>query len=115
MMSWNSVVGGRIMLSLHVLIPFPDRMHISIISMRLSASIDGGRNWRGIAGGIHGDYHTAWVDPKNPSRIWIGEDGGLAGSYDRAEDSEAILNIPIGQLYQIHPDNRAPFYYIQRS
>ena len=34
-------------------------------------------------------------------------------SYDRAENWEAILNVPMGQFYQIHADNRLPFYYIQ--
>src|ERR1051325_6161023 len=83
------------------------------IGMQLMTTIDAGRTWRRIANGIHGDYHTVWVDPKNPNRIWIGEDGGIAVSYDRGENWEAVLNIPLGQFYQIHADSRSPFYYIQ--
>ncbi|HEY6392343.1 MAG TPA: hypothetical protein VIX89_13745 [Bryobacteraceae bacterium] len=113
MMTRNPVVVGRGLYYSHLTIDPTDENRLYSIGMRLSTSIDGGRNWRGVAGGIHGDFHTVWVDPKNPSRIWIGEDGGLAVSYDRAENWEAILNIPIGQFYQIHADNRAPFYYIQ--
>ena len=53
-----------------------------------------------------------WVDPKNPNRIWMGEDGGIAVSYDRAETWECDLNFAIGQFYQVFADNRWPFYYL---
>jgi len=53
------------------------------------------------------------VDPKDPNRVWIGEDGGIAVSYDRGENWEFVSNLPIGQFYQIHADNRWPFYYLQ--
>jgi photosystem II stability/assembly factor-like uncharacterized protein len=109
----NPVVVGRGLYYSHLTIDPTDENRLYSIGMRLSTSIDGGRNWRGIAGVIHGDYHTVWVDPKNPNRVWIGEDGGLAVSYDRGETWEAVLNIPAGQFYQIHADNRWPFYYIQ--
>ena len=112
MMTKNPVVVGRGLYYSHLTIDPTDENRLYSIGMRLSTSIDGGRNWRGTANGIHGDYHTVWVDPKNPNRIWIGEDGGLAVSYDRGENWEAILNLPAGQFYQIHADNRAPFYYI---
>lgn len=113
MMTKNPVVVGRGLYYSHLTIDPTDENRLYSIGMRLSSSIDGGRNWRGIASGIHGDYHTVWVDPKDPNRIWIGEDGGIAVSYDRAENWEFVSNLPIGQFYQIHADNRWPFYYIQ--
>jgi photosystem II stability/assembly factor-like uncharacterized protein len=112
MMTKNPAVVGRGLYYSHITIDPTDENRVYSIGMQLMTSIDAGHTWRRIAGTIHGDYHTVWVDPKNPSRVWIGEDGGIAVSYDRAETWEAILNFAAGQFYQIHADNRWPFYYI---
>ena len=112
MMTKNPAVVGRGLYYSHLTVDPTDENRIYSIAMRLSMSIDGGRTWRGISAGTHGDYHTVWVDPKNPSRIWQGQDGGIAVSYDRAETWEQVSNIPLGQFYQIYADNRYPFYYL---
>ena len=78
----------------------------------LFVSIDGGRTFRAITGRTHIDYHAFWADPKNPKRLWQGQDGGIAVSYDGGESWEYVNNIPLGQFYQIHADNRLPFYYV---
>ena len=108
----NPAVVGRGVYYAHITIDPTDENRVYSIGMQLMTSIDGGKAWRRIAGGIHGDFHTVWVDPKNPARIWIGEDGGIAVSYDRAETWEGVLNFAAGQFYQIFADNRWPFYYI---
>jgi photosystem II stability/assembly factor-like uncharacterized protein len=112
MMTKNPVIVGRGLYYSHLTIDPTDENRLYSIGMRLSTSIDGGRNWRGISAGTHGDYHTVWVDPKNPNRIWQGQDGGIAVSYDRGETWESVLNVPLGQFYQIFADNRYPFYYL---
>jgi photosystem II stability/assembly factor-like uncharacterized protein len=109
----NPAVVGRGLYYSHITIDPTDENRVYSIGMQLMSSIDAGHTWKRLAGGIHGDYHTVWVDPKNPSRVWIGEDGGIAVSYDRAETWEAVLNFAISQFYQIHADNRWPFYFIQ--
>jgi photosystem II stability/assembly factor-like uncharacterized protein len=78
----------------------------------LYVSIDGGRNFRSITGRTHIDYHALWIDPRNPKRMWQGQDGGVAVSYDAGETWEYVNNIPLGQFYQIHLDDRQPFYNI---
>ena len=112
MMTRNPVVVGRGLYYSHLTIDPTDENRIYTIGMRLSMSIDGGRTIRGISAGTHGDYHTVWVDPKNPNRVWQGQDGGIAVSYDRAETWEWIGNLPIGQFYQVFADNREPFYHL---
>lgn len=82
------------------------------ISSRLWKSIDGGKTFKAVARGIHVDFHTAWIDPVNTKRIWVGNDGGLAFSADNGETWEFVDNLPIGQFYQIHADMRQPFYYV---
>jgi photosystem II stability/assembly factor-like uncharacterized protein len=82
------------------------------VASTLFTSVDGGKTFRSITGKTHIDYHALWQDPKNPKRMWNGQDGGIAVTYDGGESWEAVYNIPLGQFYQIHADNRQPFYYI---
>lgn len=82
------------------------------VASPLFLSIDGGRTFRTISQLTHIDFHALWIDPKNPSRIWQGQDGGFAVSNDGGDTWEYVNNFPIGQFYQIHADNRQPFYYI---
>ncbi len=89
-----------------------DEDRVYAIASSLFVSIDGGRTFRRISARTHSDYHALWIDPTNPSRMWQGQDGGIAVSYDRGETWEYVNNIPIGQFYQIHADNRLPFYWV---
>ena len=85
---------------------------IYAVASTLFVSIDGGKSFRSITGRTHIDYHALWIDPKNPKRVWQGQDGGIAVSHDAGESWEYVNNIPLGQFYQIHTDNRLPFYNI---
>jgi photosystem II stability/assembly factor-like uncharacterized protein len=82
------------------------------VASPLFLSIDGGRNFRTISAQTHIDYHALWIDPKNPGRMWQGQDGGFAVTNDGGVTWAYVNNFPIGQFYQIHADNRQPFYYI---
>ena len=86
--------------------------HIYAVASNLYTSVDGGKTFRSITGRIHVDYHALWLDPKNPKRMWNGQDGGIAVSYDGGDTWEAVYNIPLGQFYQVHADNRVPFYNV---
>lgn len=85
---------------------------IFAVASTLFVSIDGGKTFRSITGRTHIDYHALWLDPKNPRRIWQGQDGGIAVSYDGGESWDYRNNFAAGQFYQIHADNRLPFYYV---
>ncbi|HMG36165.1 MAG TPA: hypothetical protein VKM94_19670 [Blastocatellia bacterium] len=89
-----------------------DENRVYAVASTLFVSIDGGKTFRSITGRVHIDYHAFWVDPRNPNRMWVGEDGGIAVSYDRGEKWEAVYNFPAGQYYQIYADNRQPFYWV---
>jgi photosystem II stability/assembly factor-like uncharacterized protein len=86
--------------------------HIYAVASGLFESIDGGKSFKSITGKVHIDYHAFWQDAKNPKRIWVGQDGGVAVSYDGGETWESVYNMPLGQFYQIHADNRLPFYNV---
>jgi photosystem II stability/assembly factor-like uncharacterized protein len=89
-----------------------DENRVYAVSSRLFQSIDGGRSFQRISRSTHVDYHSLWIDPTNPDRVWQGQDGGVAVSYDRAKTWEPIRNLPIAQFYQAFHDNREPFYYV---
>ncbi|HEX6732837.1 MAG TPA: hypothetical protein VF074_22650 [Pyrinomonadaceae bacterium] len=86
--------------------------HIYAVASTLFTSVDGGKTFRSITSRSHIDFHALWIDPKNPKRMWHGQDGGIGVSFDGGESWEAVYNIPLGQFYQIHADNRLPFYYV---
>ena len=86
--------------------------HIYAVASTLFTSVDGGKTFRSITGRTHVDFHALWIDPRNPKRVWHGQDGGIAVSYDGGDTWEAVYNIPLGQFYQVHADNRTPFYYV---
>lgn len=88
----------------------PDRVYS--IACNLSVSIDGGRNFRPIAQTVHGDHHSLWIDPTEPSRLWNTNDGGIAESRDMGVNWRFPNVFPLAQFYQLHADNREPFYFV---
>ncbi len=82
------------------------------IACQLSVSIDGGRNFRPISQSIHGDHHGLWIDPTDPKRIWQVNDGGIAESRDKGVTWSFPNRFALAQFYQLHADNREPFYYL---
>jgi photosystem II stability/assembly factor-like uncharacterized protein len=89
-----------------------DEDRVYAIASLLLLSIDGGKNFKRISPSTHIDFHSLWIDPENPGRMWQGQDGGICVSYDRGESWEYVNNFPVGQFYQIYADNRQPFYYV---
>jgi len=89
-----------------------DENRVYAVSSRLHLSIDGGKTFKRISSSTHVDFHALWIDPLEPRRMWQGQDGGVAVSYDRGKTWEYVNNFPVGQFYQIYTDNREPFYYV---
>lgn len=91
----------------------PDAVdHLMVLADALLESKDGGKHFRRASPSVHGDEHALWIDPKNPQRMWQGNDGGLAVTYDGAQHWEQINNIPLGQFYRVSADDRQPFYQL---
>jgi photosystem II stability/assembly factor-like uncharacterized protein len=72
-------------------------------------STDGGKSWKRIAEESHVDYHAAWFDPRNPAKLWIGNDGGLYLSGNYGDSVRHINNLPVGQPTAIAVDNKRPY------
>jgi photosystem II stability/assembly factor-like uncharacterized protein len=73
-------------------------------------TVDGGKNWRTLGGIPHSDHHAFWINPRNNNHILLGNDGGLAASYDQGETWEYVNTMPLGQFYAISADMRKPYY-----
>jgi len=82
------------------------------VSSQLFVSVDGGRTFGRISPTTHVDFHALWIDPLDPSRLWQGQDGGIAVSWDRGESWHYANNLCASQFYQVFADNREPFYYV---
>src|SRR4051812_46571283 len=62
-----------------------------------------------IAQPIHDDVHAIWIDPANSQHLMIGNDGGLASSYDQGKTWVFVPNLPVGLFYHVSYDMAVPF------
>jgi photosystem II stability/assembly factor-like uncharacterized protein len=75
----------------------------------LLKSIDGGKTFKRVKGLHHGDNHDAWIDPRDPKRIIISNDGGVDISTDGGESWYAPA-LPLGQFYHVAVNNETPYH-----
>jgi sortilin (neurotensin receptor 3)/BNR-Asp box repeat protein len=88
-----------------------DDRRVYVLGTSLFVSDDGGRTFRSDgARNVHVDHHAMWIDPNNPSVIWLGNDGGVWVSRDRSVTWTRINNMPLAQIYGVGFDNRDPYY-----
>jgi len=87
------------------------------IQSTVHVSIDGGKNFQMIPminccaapNAIHIDTHTMWIDPNDPAHMMVGNDGGIAISYDMGATWRHVSNLPLAQFYHINVDNDRPY------
>ena len=77
----------------------------------IDVSTDGGRTFEGLVGwnAAHPDHHSMWIDPTDPDRILLGNDGGVYISQDRGTAWRFCENLPLAQFYHIAVDDAEPF------
>ena len=80
------------------------------LSTQVRYSNDGGRTYRQVGQGIHVDYHALWINPNDPDHYIIGQDGGVAITYDRGRTYDAVLQVAVGQFYAVGVDMQKPFW-----
>ena len=65
--------------------------------VRLLHATDGGTSLNDVTGSLHVDQHALWIDPADPTHVYLGNDGGFfaqsGGSWQQAFD------LPITQFY----------------
>jgi len=75
----------------------------------LYVSHDGARTFTGLHT-PHGDNHTLWINPDDPSILLEGNDGGATVSTDGGKTWSTEDNQPTGQFYSVNIDDRFPFH-----
>lgn len=76
----------------------------------LHQTIDGGKTMNTAAASrIHSDHHAIWVNPENSNHVLIGNDGGLAISYDKSKTWIFLPNLPVGLFYHVGYDMAMPY------
>ncbi len=83
----------------------PDRVYFS--SLRFTT--DGGRTAGNAAQQTHVDFHAIWIDPNDPERVVLGNDGGISISYDQGGNFAFPNTFAIGQFYAISFDMAMPY------
>jgi photosystem II stability/assembly factor-like uncharacterized protein len=94
--------------------------HVYILGNRAFQSFDGGATWQRLGDRIlrvhhtdgramHLDQHALVIDPADPDRLLLGNDGGLFMSYDGGESWLHLNDIPVSQMYFVATDDRSPY------
>jgi photosystem II stability/assembly factor-like uncharacterized protein len=92
-----------------------DDQVIYVPNTPLLRSTDAGKTWgkgRSLtnhAPGVHVDHHVVWINPNNSNHIILGNDGGLAISYDFCNTWDVFENIPGAEFYSIGVDMDEPY------
>ena len=83
---------------------------VYVCNTALYRSTDGGRRFTSIKGSPSGDdFHTMWIDPRNPRRMIVGADQGASISVDDGRTWSSWYNQPTAQIYHVAVDNRFPY------
>jgi len=83
----------------------PDRVYFS--SLRFTT--DGGETAADAAQETHVDFHAIWIDPNDPERVILGNDGGISISHDQGGNFWFPNTYAIGQFYAVSYDMAMPY------
>ncbi|GAB3540355.1 hypothetical protein GCM10027443_38130 [Pontibacter brevis] len=81
---------------------------VYVLNVAYHRSKDGGKTFES-AYAQHSDNHDLWIDPANPSRMVIANDGGAQVSTDGGMNWSTMHNQPTGQFYRVVTDNHFPY------
>jgi photosystem II stability/assembly factor-like uncharacterized protein len=77
-------------------------------NVNFMVSSDAGRTFKSI-NTPHGDHHDLWIDPEDPARMIVADDGGAQVSFDGGNTWSTYMNQPTAQLYRVSTDNAFPY------
>jgi len=96
-----------------------DDKEIYVLGVHTLHSTDGGKTYNRLGGKIshllpnpgvslHLDNHDLFIDPVNPDRLILGNDGGVFFSYDRGDTWLHSNTIPVAEMYDLKIDGSNP-------
>ena len=90
-----------------------DHLRLYKPGLTLTTSTDGGKSFTSLftggQGSYHSDVHALWIHPQRPNELYMGTDGGVYVSKNRAGAWVFLRNLPLGQFYKIAVDDQDPY------
>ena len=83
----------------------PDRVYWSTVNV----TNDGGRTVGRATQGIHVDHHAMWMDPNDPERMIVGNDGGIGITFDQGGNYVFPNIMALGQFYEVSFGMELPY------
>ncbi|MBS0579537.1 MAG: sialidase [Proteobacteria bacterium] len=81
---------------------------VLVASSSFHQSLDAGESFRNVPWG--GDTHDIWIDPRDPDRFVITDDGGMIITTVHGRGFHRVT-LPIGQMYHVAVDEQVPYYF----
>ncbi len=107
--NWSFVSGDHRLMQrpwyfMHIFADPKNTDTIYVLNVRSWRSTDGGHRWT-VIHVPHGDNHALWIDPTDPRRMILGNDGGATISEDWGKTWSTLDNQPTAQFYHVSVDN----------
>jgi len=111
LVSYDRSLGGRTHYYFRMAVAPDNDNETYYLTAGFARSTDGGETNRTMNLGASpgGDNHDIWIDPTNPNRMAVANDGGISISTTRGQTWNHI-QLPIAQMYHVTVDNRIPYY-----
>jgi len=106
--NYQRALTGRAGYYIRIAVSTGDENEIYIANSSFHRSLDGGENFKEVPWG--GDTHDIWIDPENPDRFVITDDGGMSITTVHGRGLHRV-KLPIGQMYHVAVDNQVPYYF----
>lgn len=105
--NWQRGLIGRAGYYIRLAVSPTNADEILVANSSFWQSVDGGETFREVPWG--GDTHDIWIDPHNPDRFAITDDGGVNITTQHGRSWNRGL-LPIGQMYHVAVDNQVPYW-----
>ncbi|HSG48988.1 MAG TPA: hypothetical protein VLA43_14300, partial [Longimicrobiales bacterium] len=92
----------------HVVADPQDPNTVYALNTSVYRSVDGGRTFDPIPV-PHGDTHDLWINPADPDRMVIADDGGAQVTVNGGRSWSTYYNQPTAELYDVAVDNAFPY------
>ncbi|MFT5141938.1 MAG: photosystem II stability/assembly factor-like uncharacterized protein [Rhodothermales bacterium] len=81
---------------------------VYVLNVQFHKSTDGGATYERIRT-PHGDHHDMWINPNEPNRFIVADDGGAQVTVNGGESFSTMDNQPTAQFYRVTTDNNFPY------
>ena len=112
--SWDRSLIGRAGYYIKLMVNPQNPDDVFIANSSFHRSTNGGATFSGNGGNNPfqgqascGDCHDIWIDPKDPARYVLTDDGGASIN---TKQGPVRITLPNGQMYHVHVDNRVPYW-----